>query len=93
MIIGPITTVSTEITSDSNTTHLREHAAPDFVEQSEVSTTLISDHASVDSLVAQAMQTPPTHQRQMDALRTAIDKGSYTINAAEIAASILKDLS
>ena len=56
-----------------------------------VRTTLSSDTASVQSLVSTAMNSPEIRQDKVESLRTAINSGSYTLDANEIASSMIDE--
>ena len=91
MIIDAITTVASEIVTDRSAAQVRDHANQGSVAKSDVCTTLTPDATSVRPLVAQAMQTSSLRQDRVAELRTAVNNGSYTIDAHEIATAILRE--
>jgi negative regulator of flagellin synthesis FlgM len=55
---------------------------------SEDRTTLSSDSASVQSLVAKVLAFPSVRQDKIDALRQSINAGSYKIDADKVATAL-----
>lgn len=90
MIIDAVGTATNEIAADRNTKQIKDGGAI-FEGKPGVRATLTSDTASVDSLVARAMQAPAIRQSQVDALRLSIRDGNYKVDPGEIADSMLKE--
>ncbi|HZD31396.1 MAG TPA: flagellar biosynthesis anti-sigma factor FlgM [Candidatus Angelobacter sp.] len=90
MIIDRIGSLANEILTDQTTNKTNRGSGADPTEGAAVHATLSGDTASVQSLIAQAMQTPAVRLSRIDALRTSVSSGTYAIDTGEIASALLQ---
>jgi flagellar biosynthesis anti-sigma factor FlgM len=91
MNIDSIRSAGVGISADKNPSQVKGGVSWNSAESQGVRATLSSDVSAVGALVTRAMQTPSVRQDRVDALRASVGSGSYSINADQIAASMLKE--
>jgi len=52
--------------------------------------TLSADSSRVSSLVAKALEAPPTREERVEALRQAVQNGTYQLDAGKIAEAMIQ---
>jgi len=88
MVLNPIGSAVNGLATDPLADGSK-HAQNTALAQSQgVQTTLSSDKASVSVLAAKAMESSKTSQHRVEALRAAVDSGSYSLDPAEIASAL-----
>ena len=90
MILNPIGSGLSGIESDSSAngvkyTHDTTHSEPQGVQ-----TTLSTDVASIKALAAHAMQGSKSSDARVEALRTAVSLGSYSLDPSAIASALFR---
>ncbi|MGA9567404.1 MAG: flagellar biosynthesis anti-sigma factor FlgM [Candidatus Korobacteraceae bacterium] len=94
MNIDSIRSAGVGISTDQNAPQVKKGGVGwSSADSQAVRATLSSDVSAVGALVTRAMQTPEVRQDRIDALRASVGNGSYSINANQIAASMLKEQS
>jgi len=88
MIINSIAAGVSGIAADSVADDSKYAHRTNSAQSQAVQTTLSSDVASVDALVAKAMESPKPRQQRVEAMRLAISRGVYQPNPGEIASAM-----
>jgi flagellar biosynthesis anti-sigma factor FlgM len=92
MRIDLFNSAASQIASEQSSQQVNaQNAAKTGQSASEDRATLTSDSTSVGSLVSAALSSPEIRQDKVDSLRQAIGSGQYTLDPAQIAASMVDD--
>jgi flagellar biosynthesis anti-sigma factor FlgM len=92
MRIDLFNSAASQIASEQSSQQVNaQNAAKTGRSASEDRATLTSDSTSVGSLVSAALSSPEIRQDKVDSLRQAIGSGQYTLDPAQIAASMVDD--
>ncbi len=75
---------------DRSTSSVSKPAPSEVAGPTEDRTTFSSAGATIQSLTAEAMNTPPVRQDKVDALRQSVASGEYHLDPASIASAIVE---